>query len=65
MVDQNGKVVTDTHCMPEILRQHWATVFAAEGIDELSMQRWLEEDEAASRNEGPMHDDMAGFRVRR
>ena len=29
------------------------------------MQRWLEEDEAARRNEGPMHDDIAGFRLRR
>ena len=51
--------------MSDILRRHWSTVFAAEGIDDPTLQNWLAEDDTVRRRDGPRHANMADFRIRR
>lgn len=65
VVDQHGRVVTDSHGMADVLRRHWATVFAAVGVDEDTLGGWLAEDGAARRAHGPPSADWSGFRIRR
>ncbi|MDA8582658.1 reverse transcriptase domain-containing protein, partial [bacterium] len=65
VVDQYGRVVSESHGMADILRRHWTAVFAAAGIDEARLGEWLAEDRADRQAHGPATTDWTGFRIRR
>ena len=65
VIDDRGRFLTDPQAMADHLRQHWAEVFRARGVDQNRLNTWLDDDTAERGSTAPAHDALRNLRVRR